>query len=83
MESFTIFGGNTLSTLAGEFSFSWSFALSIVYLGLVIRNVREGRRFSVSAGVVLALTALCHIITTMVVVVASLPLLCRRGRALS
>jgi len=58
MESFTIFGGNTLSTLAGEFSFSWSFALSLVYLGLVIRNVREGRRFSVSAGVVLALTAL-------------------------
>jgi hypothetical protein len=78
MESFTIFGGNTLSTLAGEFSFSWSFALSLVYLGLVIRNVREGRRFSVSAGVVLALTALCHIITTMVVVVASLPLLLRR-----
>lgn len=78
MESFSIFGGNTLSTLAGEFSFSWSFALSLVYLGLVTRNVREGRGFTVGAGVVLALTALCHIITTMVVVLASLPLLLRR-----
>jgi len=81
MESFSIFGGNTLSTLAGEFSFSWSFALSLVYLGLVIRRVREGRGFSVGAGVVLALTALSHIITTMVVVLASLPLLLRRRGA--
>ncbi|MEK7251622.1 MAG: hypothetical protein AAB198_00005, partial [Actinomycetota bacterium] len=78
MESFSIFGGNTLSTLAGEFSFSWSFALSLVYLGLVIRSVREGRGFTVAAGVVLALTALSHIITTMVVILASLPLLLRR-----
>ncbi len=78
MESFSIFGGNTLSTLAGEFSFSWSFALSIFYLGLVIRNVREGRGFSPAAGIVLALTALSHIITTMMVILASLPLLLRR-----
>ena len=78
MESFSIFGGNTLSTLAGEFSFSWSFALSMVYLGLVVRDVREGRRFSPAAGVVLALTALSHIITTIIVVVASLPLLLRK-----
>ncbi len=78
MESFTIFGGNTLSTLAGEFSFSWSFALSMVYLGFVIRDVREGRKFSPAAGVALALTALSHIITTTIVVVASLPLLLRR-----
>jgi hypothetical protein len=78
MESFSIFGGNTLSTLAGEYSFSWSFALSIFYLGLVISNVRQGKRFSVAAGVVLALTALSHIITTMMVILASLPLLLRR-----
>jgi len=78
METFSIFGGNTLSTLAGEYSFSWSFALSLVYLGMVLRNTREGRGFTVGSGVVLALTALCHIITTLVVVVASLPLLLRR-----
>jgi hypothetical protein len=77
METFSIFGGNTLSTLAGEYSFSWSFALSMVYLGMVIRNIRSGRGFSIGPGIVLALTALSHIITTMVVVAVSLPLLFR------
>jgi len=79
MESYSIFGGNIKSTLAGEYSFSWSFALSIVYLGLVVRAVRRGRRFEALPGVVLALTALSHIVTTVVAVVASLPLLGRRG----
>ena len=78
MESFSIFGGNTLSTLAGEYSFSWSFALGFVYLGMIIRNTRRGRGFTVGAAVVLALTALSHVITTMVIVLASLPLFFRR-----
>ena len=78
MESFSIFGGNIKSTLAGEFSFSWSLALSLFYLGLLMRDVRAGRRFSPAAGIVLALTALSHVVTTIVVVVASLPLLLRR-----
>ncbi|MDX1690545.1 MAG: hypothetical protein R3290_05945 [Acidimicrobiia bacterium] len=78
MESFSIFGANTLSTLAGEYSFSWSFAISLVYLGMLVRNVREGRGFTAGTAVVLALTALSHIITTAVIVVASLPLLFKR-----
>jgi len=78
METFSIFGGNTLSTLAGEFSFSWSFALCLVYLGMLMRNTREGRGFTVGPAVILALAALSHVITTAVAVVASLPLLLRR-----
>lgn len=78
MESFSIFGANTLSTLAGEYSFSWSFAFAFFYLGVLMRDVREGRGFTVKAGVLLALTALSHIITTMVVVIASLALFFRR-----
>ena len=78
MESFSIFGANIKSTLAGEFSFSWSFALSIVYLGVVVRDTREGRGFSPLAGVLLAFTALTHIVTTIVVVIVSIPLLFRR-----
>ncbi len=82
MESFAIFGANIKSTLAGEFSFSWSFALSLVYLGMVIRNSREGRGFTPAAAAVLALTALSHIVTTIVVVIVSLPVfLGRNGRA--
>ncbi|MEN8234697.1 MAG: hypothetical protein ABFR89_07205 [Actinomycetota bacterium] len=79
MESFSIFGANIKSTLAGEFSFSWSFALSIVYLGLVARDTRLGRRFTPWAGIVLALTALTHIVTTIVVVVVSASLLFKRN----
>jgi len=79
MESFSIFGANIKSTLAGEYSFSWSFALSIVYLGLVTRDTRLGRRFTPWAGIVLALTALTHIVPTMIVVVVSAVLLLKRN----
>ncbi len=72
MESFTIYGGNIASSLAGEFSFSWSFSLSLVYLGLLIKGVRDDRRYLKWAALVLALTALSHILTTIVVVFASL-----------
>jgi hypothetical protein len=75
MESYSIFGANIKSTLAGEFSFSWSFALSILFVGMTVRNVRNGRVFDPWAGVVLGLTAMSHIITTIVVVVTTLPLL--------
>ena len=74
MESYSIFGANIKSTLAGEFSFSWSFALSILYVGLVVRNYRNDKAFDPWAGIVLGLTALSHIITTVIVVVATLPL---------
>ncbi len=81
MESFSIFGANIKSTLAGEFSFSWSFALSLVYLGMVIRDSREGRGFTPAAAGVLALTALSHIVTTLIVVLVSLPVFLRRRGA--
>ncbi|MEN8239392.1 MAG: hypothetical protein ABFR53_09350, partial [Actinomycetota bacterium] len=74
MESYSIFGANIKSTLAGEFSFSWSFALSILYVGLVVRNYRNDKAFDPWAGIVLGLTAMSHIITTIMVVVATLPL---------
>ena len=75
MESFSIYGGNIPSTLAGEFSFSWSFALVLVYLGLLIKIVRDGRKLVALAGLVLALTALTHLITTLAVIFASIPIL--------
>ena len=74
MESYSIFGANIKSTLAGEFSFGWSFALSILYVGLVVRNYRNNRAFDPWAGIVLGFTAMAHIITTIVVVIATLPL---------
>lgn len=67
-----IFGGTMASSLAGEFSYSWSFAFSLVYLGCLVRAVYGDRRFFPWAGAALALTALCHVIPTIGVVVASL-----------
>jgi hypothetical protein len=75
MESFSIYGGNIPSTLAGEFSFSWSFALALVYLGLLIKIVRDERKLVPLAGLVLALTALTHLITTLAIIVASIPIM--------
>ena len=78
MESFSIFGGNIKSTMAGEFSFAWSLSLSLMYLGTIIKDTRTGGRFSPLAAILLALTAVSHVVTTMVVVFVSLPLLVRR-----
>ncbi len=71
-ESYSIYGGNVASTLAGEFSYSWSFALSLVYLGLLIKAVRDDRKYTKWAALVLALTALSHVLTTIVIIFASL-----------
>src|SRR5690606_41188515 len=80
LESYTIYGANVASTLAGEFSFSWSFAFSLLYMGSLIRGLRDDRKYLVWAGVFLGLTALCHVITTIVIVLASIPVLFwRRG----
>ena len=50
-----IFGGTIASTLAGEFSYSWSFALAVTYLGLLIRAVRDDRKYLPWAAAALAL----------------------------
>ena len=71
-ESYSIYGGNIASTLAGEFAYSWSFSLSLVYLGLLIKAVRDDRRYAKWAALALALTALSHVLTTIVVIFASL-----------
>jgi uncharacterized membrane protein YsdA (DUF1294 family) len=43
--SFTIDGGNLFSTMAGEYSFSLSLALSLLTIGLFARGVRTGRGY--------------------------------------
>ena len=72
MESYSIYGGNIASTLAGEFSYSWSFSLSLVFLGLLIKAVKDDRKYAKWAALALAATALSHVLTTIVVVFASL-----------
>jgi len=59
--SFTIYGGNIASTMAGEFAFSISLALAIAYLGVLVHGLRTGTHRA-TAAVLLALVGLCHLI---------------------
>ena len=59
--SFSIYGGNILSTLAGEFSFSLSLSVALLFLGVVASGLRTGRHRALAA-VLFAVTLLCHLI---------------------
>ena len=41
LEKFSIYGGNIPSTLSGEFSYSLSFALFFLFIGLLMRGIKE------------------------------------------
>lgn len=78
--SFTIYGGNIASTLAGEFTFSISLSLAVLFLGVVARGLDTGRHRAL-AGVLLALTGLSHLLPTIFAVIgAGLLYLLKPGR---
>jgi hypothetical protein len=58
-EGNSMWGGNVPSTMAGEFAHSLGFALAVLFIGLLYRNIQRGtgRR---SLAVILALAGLCH-----------------------
>ena len=60
-KSFTIYGGNIASTMAGEFAFSISLALALVYLGVLVHGLRTGTHRATAAAL-LAVVGLCHLI---------------------
>ena len=61
--TFTIYGGNIASTLAGEFSYSISLSLALLFLGVLARMLDTGRHRAL-AGALLALTLLSHVVPT-------------------
>jgi len=67
MESYSIYGANILSTLAGEFGYSLSFSLAILFMALLYRDIRE-EKFRVSTGALLGVIALSHLVTTVMIV---------------
>lgn len=71
MDSFTIYGGNFLGTLAGEFSYSISFGLIFVFLGSLYRGVEKGRfdwLFALNC-MILACVVITHLITLIALLV--------------
>lgn len=70
LEKFSIYGGNLPSTLAGEFSYSLAFALIFLFLGFLIKGMRENR-FLVLNIFLLALISLVHPFSVIVAVLAA------------
>jgi hypothetical protein len=68
---YSILGGNILSTMAGEFAFSISLTLSLLYLAVLFKGVETGRHRALGA-VLLALVVLNHLIPAIFAVVATL-----------
>lgn len=58
-ESFTIYGGNIASTMAGEFSFSISLSLAMLGFALLAKGLDAGKH-RVSAAIIISLSALSH-----------------------
>ncbi len=78
--SFNILGGNIASTMAGEFAFSLSLSLSLVYLGLMYRALETGKSRGWAAAI-FAACALCHLLVAFVVIgVTLIMFLVRVGR---
>ena len=78
-ESYSIWGGNVKSTMAGEFSFSIALSVMMLGLGLLCRALDDGEYLIWAAGV-LAVACLCHGIVLIYTVIGALVIvLCRCG----
>jgi len=58
-ESFSIYGGNVKSTMAGEFSFSIALSLAVLALGVLAAGLETGR-YRVWAAVLIAAAGVSH-----------------------
>ena len=81
--SFTIDGGNLFSTMAGEYAFSLSLALSLLTIGFFAQGVRTGRGYW-KAATALSATMASHVLpwffcVAAIAVLVIFELLARRG----
>ena len=68
--TWTIYGGNLFSTLAGEYAYSLSIAFLLVFLGLFARGVRTGAH-RVPAALALAACLLSHVVPALFALVGA------------
>ncbi len=76
--TWTIYGGNVASTLAGEYSFSISLSLALLFFGVLARALETGRHRG-TASALLALVILCHAIPAFFAVVGGTVLVLMRA----
>lgn len=87
MEANSMWGGNIPSTLAGEFSFSFSLAVTLVFLGLMYRGInakssvesKNSKKFMLHNAVLFAAVILSHLYTMLFAGLASLFFLIKRN----
>jgi len=79
IEANSMWGGNIPSTLAGEFSYSISLSLTVLFFGLLYRGLEENK-FLISNSILFALVSLTHIYTMMFAGLTSAFLLLERKR---
>jgi len=63
-ESYTMYGGNFLSTLAGEFSYSFSLSIFVFFVGVCYETFEKNKN-PIWAGILLGLIGLSHIFVFM------------------
>ena len=71
LQSYSIYGGNILSTLAGEFSYMLSFTLCFLFLGTVHKGMERGSKFDwlfVVNCLLLLVVVLSHVVATFALV---------------
>jgi len=79
-EEFSRWGGNIKSTLAGQFSYSISLSLAILFFGLAYAAIRE-KKHVITLSALFAATALSHVFTLTFLVSSSLYLIIKRRLA--
>ncbi|UCG94996.1 MAG: hypothetical protein JSV92_03015, partial [archaeon] len=79
MEANSMWGGNIPSTLAGEFSYSLSLALLVLFFGSLYRGIKD-KKYWVLNGILLALVGLTHVYTLLLAVAVSVFFLLVRNR---
>jgi len=67
LEKFSIYGGNIPSTLSGVFSYSFAFALFFLFIGLLVKGIKENRYLIINI-FILSLMILSHPFSAMVAV---------------
>ncbi|MBD3388495.1 MAG: hypothetical protein GF416_05435 [Candidatus Altiarchaeales archaeon] len=70
-ESHSMWGGNIPSTLAGEFSYSISLSLTMLFFGVLYYGIQRNKHMLANA-FILALVALTHVYTVLWAVLSSL-----------
>jgi hypothetical protein len=80
MEANSMWGGNIPSTLAGEFSYSLSLSLTVLFLGVLYRELEEGTRRHLIPVLLLVMITFTHVYTLLLAVLSSAFFLVERKR---